>query len=94
MMARITLVDWTGTINNCINPLDGHSLSRTFAFHTSRIPYSWIVAQDFMASSTPTLALKQTNLSNILPGTMSLSHTLKTIMQHLLDRLVPANNTL
>jgi hypothetical protein len=94
MMACITLVDWTSTINNCINPLDGHSLSRTFAFHTGRILYSWIVAQDFMASSTPTLALKRTNLSNILPGTMSLSHTLKTIMQHLLDQLVPANNTL
>ncbi|KAJ7361699.1 hypothetical protein DFH08DRAFT_1033376 [Mycena albidolilacea] len=26
MMARITLMDWTCTINNCINPLDGHSL--------------------------------------------------------------------
>ncbi|KAJ7343258.1 hypothetical protein DFH08DRAFT_702295 [Mycena albidolilacea] len=93
-VARITLTDWTCTINNCIDPLDSRSLSRTFPLHAGRIPYSWIVAQDVMASSTPTLALKRTDLPDILPGTMSLSHALKTIAQHLLDRLVPAGNAL
>ncbi|KAJ7368521.1 hypothetical protein DFH08DRAFT_909377 [Mycena albidolilacea] len=93
-VARITLMDWTCTINNCINPLNSCGFSRTFPLHAGRIPYSWIVAQDVMVSSTPALALKQTDLPDILPGTMSLSHTLRTIAQHLPDQLVPASNAL
>jgi hypothetical protein len=93
-IARITLADWTCSINDCLNPLDSYGLSRTFTHHANRIPYSWIVTQDVMASTSPTLALKRTDLPDILPGSMSLSHALKTLSHHLPDRLVPAGNAL
>ncbi|KAJ7874077.1 hypothetical protein B0H13DRAFT_1551602, partial [Mycena leptocephala] len=73
-LARITLADWTCSINDCIDPLDRYGLSRTFIHQAGRIPYAWIVAQHAMASSHPPLALKRSNLCDVLPGSMSLSH--------------------
>ncbi|KAJ6631046.1 hypothetical protein B0H10DRAFT_1773796 [Mycena sp. CBHHK59/15] len=83
IMARITLADWTCSINNCTNPLDAHGLTRNFALHADRIPYGWITAQKAMSSTFPKLALKRTDLPRILSGDVSLSHILSTFHNHL-----------
>ncbi|KAJ7460332.1 hypothetical protein FB451DRAFT_1405560 [Mycena latifolia] len=73
-LARITLADWTCSINNCTNPIDYEGLTRDFTRHANRIPYGWITAQKAMADSSPKLALKRTELKGILSGDVSLSH--------------------
>ncbi|KAJ7936520.1 hypothetical protein B0H13DRAFT_1541802, partial [Mycena leptocephala] len=42
-LARITLADWTCTINNCTNPIDSDGLSRSFTQYPGRIPFGWIL---------------------------------------------------
>ncbi|KAJ7174787.1 hypothetical protein C8R46DRAFT_892209 [Mycena filopes] len=43
-MARITLADWTCSVNHCCSPFDG-SMDRTFIRQKRNIPWSWILAQ-------------------------------------------------
>ncbi|KAJ7228423.1 hypothetical protein GGX14DRAFT_530225 [Mycena pura] len=86
-LARITLADWQCSVNECINPLDGHGLKRTFVHQAGRIPYAWIVAQHAMATSNPPLALKRTDICDVLPGTMTLAH-------HLPNSLLPDGHAL
>ncbi|KAJ7914586.1 hypothetical protein B0H13DRAFT_1455305, partial [Mycena leptocephala] len=76
-LARITLADWTCTINNCTNPIDSDGLSRSFTQYPGRIPFGWIVAQQAMSKLTPKLCLKQTHVDGILSGNVSLSHILQ-----------------
>ncbi|KAJ7327652.1 hypothetical protein DFH08DRAFT_1026823 [Mycena albidolilacea] len=69
-LAHITLADWTCTINNCTNPLDGDGLSSSFTQYPGRIPYGWIVAQQAMSSLSLQLSLKHTHIDGILSGEM------------------------
>ncbi|KAK6981319.1 hypothetical protein R3P38DRAFT_3234332 [Favolaschia claudopus] len=74
-MARITLLaDWTCSIDDCANPLDGAGLQRDFSHHAGRIPYGWIVAQKIMGSKDINLSLRRTERTEILSGEVSLSH--------------------
>jgi hypothetical protein len=89
-MARITLADWTCHINNCVNPLvepgiDKH-FTRRLPFHT--IPAAWIIAQKAMGEMKPPLRLCSTDLSHIIEGDVSISHTLKLAKSH--DDLSPS----
>ncbi|KAJ7920023.1 hypothetical protein B0H13DRAFT_2319938 [Mycena leptocephala] len=76
-LARITLTDWTCTINNCTNPIDSDGLSRSFTQYPGRIPFGWIVAQQAMSKLAPKLCLKRTHVDGILSGDVSLSHILQ-----------------
>ncbi|KAJ7079988.1 hypothetical protein B0H15DRAFT_787455, partial [Mycena belliarum] len=93
-LARITLADWTCTINKCTNPLDTIGLNRNFSLHADRIPHGWIIAQRAMSSMSPQLALKRTNLDSILSGDVSLSHVLCTFHNHLPAVVSPNGNAL
>ena len=42
-MARLTLADWTCTINHCVCPLDGKGLLRDFTGQYRKIPAAWII---------------------------------------------------
>lgn len=54
-MALISLADWTCSINDCVNPLDGLGIlqdsTRRLQYHT--IPAAWIIAQKEMGSMKP-----------------------------------------
>jgi hypothetical protein len=80
-LALITLADWTCSINDCINPLTlpgiNKDFSRRLQYHT--IPAAWIIAQKEMASLKPPLCLCSIDLSHLLNGDVSISHTLKLI---------------
>ncbi|KAJ7654273.1 hypothetical protein B0H17DRAFT_1214425 [Mycena rosella] len=82
ILARITLADWTCTINNCVNPIDTDGLTRDFTRHANRIPHGWIIAQKAMSESKPKLWLKRTDLRGILNGDVSLSHVLNTFSNY------------
>ncbi|KAJ7457756.1 hypothetical protein FB451DRAFT_970478, partial [Mycena latifolia] len=82
-IARITLADWTCSINNCTSPIDSEGLTRDFVRHANRIPFGWIAAQAAMTNGTPKLALKRTESAGILNGDVSLSHLLHTYVKHL-----------
>ncbi|KAJ7854790.1 hypothetical protein B0H13DRAFT_2358284 [Mycena leptocephala] len=88
-LARISLANWTCDINNCIGPLDGPGLTRDFSRFAGKIPYGWIIAQRTMALSSPPLSLKRTEIPEILPGDISISHTLNIFHHHTIDTPVP-----
>jgi Reverse transcriptase (RNA-dependent DNA polymerase) len=83
-MALITLADWTCSINDCINPLEGIGIlkdfSRRLPYHT--IPAAWIIAQKEMSTMKPPLRLCSTDRSYLLQGDVSISHCLKIIKTH------------
>ncbi|KAJ7143111.1 hypothetical protein C8R43DRAFT_891911 [Mycena crocata] len=73
-MARITMADWTCSINSCVNPIDGPGLLTEFSHYPGKIPYAWIIAQKVMGRMTPKLSLRLTERTEILKGEVSLSH--------------------
>ncbi|KII84505.1 hypothetical protein PLICRDRAFT_117547 [Plicaturopsis crispa FD-325 SS-3] len=73
-MARLTLADWTCSINGCVFPLDGTGLNRDFSHYHKRLPAAWIVAQKLMSSLSPKLSLRLTDASHIYRGEVSLAH--------------------
>lgn len=77
-MARLSLSDWTCSINGCIDPLDGAGLSRNFNRYYGRIPTTWIVAQQALRSLQPQLHLRQTDKSYLMQGKTSILHALKS----------------
>ena len=83
-MARITLADWTCSINDCVNPLAGIGIHKDFSrrlqYHT--IPAAWIIAQKHMGYLKSPLHLCSTDLSHILNGDVSISHFLKLLKTH------------
>ena len=74
IMAKITLADWTCEKNGCIYPLDGRGLHTPASNLTRGIPSAWMIAQQAMSSMAPKLALRQTDISHITSGEVSLSH--------------------
>ncbi|KAJ7774186.1 hypothetical protein DFH07DRAFT_800602 [Mycena maculata] len=73
-MARITLADWTCTINECVDPLDGDGLDSDFSHYAAKVPYGWIVAQKAMGKMFPRMSPRMTERAEILKGDVSLSH--------------------
>lgn len=71
-MARITLADWTCSINNCRNPLDGDGLHHKFSRYWSKLPGAWIVGQEGMIRTL--VSLRATDYSFITKGEISISH--------------------
>lgn len=92
-MALITLADWTCSINDCINPLVQPGINKDFSrrlqYHT--IPAAWIVAQKEMGSLKPPLCLCSTDLSHLLNGEVSISHTIKLLK--MFDRSCPSGTS-
>ena len=80
LMVRLTLADWTCSINDCINPLDGHGLMKTFTRYYCKIPAAWIIAQKTMSTMNPKLSLCLRDCSHILQGDISVSHALNICM--------------
>lgn len=76
LMARLVLADWTCSINDCVNPLDGIGLAKNFTRYYRKIPASWIIAQKAMLTLNLKLSLCLTDCSYISQGTISISHTL------------------
>ncbi|KAJ7220471.1 hypothetical protein GGX14DRAFT_388905 [Mycena pura] len=68
------MADWTCSINNCVNPVDGSGLLTDFSLYSGKIPYAWIVAQKVMGKMTPNLSLRSTERTEILKGDVSLAH--------------------
>jgi hypothetical protein len=71
-VAQITLADWTCQINRCIPPLTVSSSSLDFARQKSHLPSSWLTAHKVM--KTVGLSFLATNRSELLAGTISLTH--------------------
>ena len=83
-MARITLTDWTCSINGCVNPLDGNGILKNFTCRSqyNTIPNSWIIAQKLMGTMKPPLCLCVTNQSFLMKGEVLISHLLKIVKTH------------
>src|ERR1700683_2038054 len=86
-MARLTLANWTCTINHCVYLLDGKGLLRDFTGYYQKIPAAWIIAHKAMMTLELKLALILTDSSYILCGEVSLSHVLNISKAQ--GRLVP-----
>lgn len=74
--ALVTFSDWMCVYNQCINPTDRTGLQREFVQYYNRIPAAWITAQKGMRNMEPPLTIRQTDLSYIWEGKISLTHTL------------------
>ncbi|GBE80306.1 hypothetical protein SCP_0300210 [Sparassis crispa] len=75
-MAHITLADWTCSINHCVFPL--HPISQeSYACQTHHLPPSWITAHTVL--STLRLSIRQTDLSYLFSGDVSLCHLLRSL---------------
>lgn len=73
-MARITLADWTCSLNNCIHPFHGIGF-RASTTHKQRIlPRSWLTAHDAMRTLEPQLSILPTDLSYIYNGDTHIKH--------------------
>ena len=86
-MVRLTLADWTCTINHCVYPLDGKGLLRDFTGQYRKIPAAWIIAHKVLTTLEPKMALRATDGSHVLRGEVSLSHVLNIAKSH--GKLVP-----
>ncbi|KAJ7185757.1 hypothetical protein C8R46DRAFT_881750 [Mycena filopes] len=75
-MARITLAEWTCSINNCVHPLDKRGLRRGFTHYYKKIPAAWITAHGVMSSLTEPLSLRMTDHHEILRGDVAISHAI------------------
>jgi hypothetical protein len=65
LIARINLADWNCSINDCMNPLDGRGLIKSFTRYYRKIPASWIIAQKAMSTLSLKLSLRLTDYSYI-----------------------------
>ena len=86
-MARLTLADWTCSINNCIYPLDGKGLRRDFTGQYWNILAVWIIAQKVMTTLDPKMSLRATDSLHIPHGDVSISHILNVAKAH--GKVVP-----
>ena len=75
-IVRLTLADWTCSINNCIYLLDGKGLNQNFTHYWKCIPTAWIIAQQYMGSNELRLALHCTDVSYISSGDIVILHVL------------------
>ena len=75
-IARLTLADWTCSINSCTYPLDGKGLNQNFTHYCKCIPTAWIIVQQYMGSNELRLALRHTDISYISSGDIAISHVL------------------
>jgi hypothetical protein len=82
IMVRLTLADWTCSINHCVYPLDGKGLLRDFTGQYRNIPGAWVIAHKIMTTFEPKLVLRVTNNSHILRGEVSLTHILNIAKAH------------
>ncbi|GJE96473.1 hypothetical protein PsYK624_126700 [Phanerochaete sordida] len=74
-IARITLADWTCTLNNCLHPLGGPS-ARSFSRSAHLIPSAWTIAVDVLRVHG--LSIRPTDLSHLSSGRVALRHVVRT----------------
>ncbi|KAJ7670182.1 hypothetical protein DFH06DRAFT_1125569 [Mycena polygramma] len=84
-MARITLAEWTCNINECIYPLDGIGLRKTFTHYYKKIPAAWITAHGVMSSMRDPISLRMTDQHEILTGHLSISHVVSLCNRHAVE---------
>lgn len=77
LMARVTLTDWTCSLNHCRYPLDGDSLHRSFTRCRCVLPASWITAHS--ALSRLNISLRNTDISYLLTGDVAIRHILRAL---------------
>ena len=75
-IARLTFTDWTCSINNCTYLLDGKGFNQNFTHYWKCIPTAQIIAQQYMGSNEPRLALHCTDVSYISSGDIAILHVL------------------
>ena len=88
-MARITLAEWTCSINNCENPIDSPS-NRKYNRISKKLPTAYIEAQNGM--KTLELNLCQTDYSFVSDGMVSLSHLSKLCRKKNTKRVTEKRN--
>jgi hypothetical protein len=86
-MARLTLADWTCTINHCVCPLDRKGLLRDFTVQYWKISAAWIIAHKILTTLKLKMSLRATDSSHILRSEVSLSHVLNIAKAH--EKIVP-----
>ncbi|TFK81753.1 hypothetical protein K466DRAFT_666919 [Polyporus arcularius HHB13444] len=75
-MARITLADWTCSLNQCAHPLEAAS-ARSFIRSRRKLPFAWIVAQDTLRALD--LSVRLTDQSYLFTGDVALRHLVRTL---------------
>ncbi|KZV78085.1 hypothetical protein EXIGLDRAFT_571841, partial [Exidia glandulosa HHB12029] len=78
-MARITLADWTCSLNNCTHPFHGHGFHSSTSHKTGILPRSWLTAHEAMRTLEPQLSLLPTDLSYIYDGSTHIKHILSIL---------------
>ena len=91
-MVRLTLADWTCTINHGVYPLDKKGLLREFTGQYRKIPVAWIIARKVMMTLEPKMSLRATDSSHISHGEVSLYHVLNIAKAN--GELVPDRRTI
>ncbi len=81
-MAHITLADWTCQLNHCVFPLHGASLNTSFMRQQNGLPFQWRLAHDTMRKNG--LSIRNTDLSFLFHGDVSLRHLNRTLAPHLI----------
>jgi len=81
-MARITLADWTCSLNGCLDPLSPTGLADTSSLSRSRkLPIAYLTARHGMASFPSPLQLRLTDQSHISLGNVSIEHVSRRLLR-------------
>ena len=75
-MARITLADWTCSLNNYINPITRPDHCKAQYSKFGKIPTTWIIAQKVLQTCPGNFRLILTDQSHIISGDVSIAHCL------------------
>ena len=75
-IARITLADWTCSLNKCINPISRPNHCKSQYPKLGRIPATWIIAQRTLQMCPGRFKLLSTDQSHIINGDVSIAHCL------------------
>jgi hypothetical protein len=62
--------------NNCGHTIDGKGLTKDLSLFFGQIPATWLVAHKVMSTLSPKLNLRQTDVSFILTGEVSIHHVM------------------
>ncbi|KZV78477.1 hypothetical protein EXIGLDRAFT_590403, partial [Exidia glandulosa HHB12029] len=74
LMARITLADWTCTLNDCVHPFHGQGFQSSTSHKNGIIPRSSLTAHEAMRTLNPQLSLLPTDVSYIYNGSTHIKH--------------------
>ncbi|KAF5370395.1 hypothetical protein D9758_006983 [Tetrapyrgos nigripes] len=80
-MARITLADWSCSLNRCLHPFVYDSLHRSFLPFTfsshRKLPFAWVLAHDHLQKLD--ISLHSMDQSHVFLGDVSLQHCVNVL---------------